>query len=95
MSPVGVPGEWTFVEEFSDEFNTGKVDAGKWNKHLKPWGERAWTPFVTFWQSEFVRMRLQYQDVSRDFASPRGDTSDKRVWWQVTFAAGPHKHASY
>ena len=58
-------------------------------------GERAWTPFVTFWQSEFVRLRLQYQDVSRDFASPRGDTSDRRFWWQVTFAAGPHKHESY
>ena len=58
-------------------------------------GERAWTPFLTFWQSEYVRMRLQYQNVSRDFASPRGDTGDERLWWQVTFAAGPHKHESY
>ena len=58
-------------------------------------GERAISPFITFWQSEYVRMRLQYQNVSRDFAFYRGDTSDERLTWQVTFAAGPHKHESY
>ncbi len=57
--------------------------------------ERALTPFVTFWQSEFVRLRLQYQNVSRDFAFPRGDRRDEKVWLQATFAAGPHKHESY
>lgn len=58
-------------------------------------GERAISPFITFWQSEYVRMRMQYQNVSRDFAFYRGDTSDERLIWQVTFAAGPHKHESY
>ena len=34
--------------------------------------ETGWTPFLTFWQSEFVRLRLQYQCVERDFISSRG-----------------------
>ncbi len=57
--------------------------------------ERAWSPFVTFWQSEFVRLRLQYQHASRDFAWAHGPEDDDRVWLQVTFAAGPHKHEAY
>jgi hypothetical protein len=54
-----------------------------------------WTPFLTYWQSEFVRLRLQYQRVDRDFISFRGPETDNRLWLQVTFAAGPHKHESY
>jgi len=55
-------------------------------------GHHAWgiSPYLTFWQSEFVRLRgqLSYRDdnlhgVDRAFAL------------QVTFAAGPHKHESY
>jgi len=55
----------------------------------------AWSPFLTFWQSEFVRLRAQYQHVSRDFASAHGPDDDDRLWVQVTFAAGPHKHEEY
>jgi len=58
-------------------------------------GETAWTPFITYWQSEFVRLRLQYQNVQRDFVFPGGEESDNRIWFQTTFAAGPHKHESY
>lgn len=58
-------------------------------------GEVAWTPFVTYWQSEFVRLRLQYQNIQRDFVFPGGEESDHRIWFQTTFAAGPHKHESY
>jgi hypothetical protein len=57
--------------------------------------EKAWTPFLTFWQSEFVRLRLQYQHASRDFTWANGPDDDDRVWIQVTFAAGPHKHEFY
>jgi hypothetical protein len=58
-------------------------------------GEVAWTPFITYWQSEFVRLRLQYQNIQRDFVFPGGEKSDNRIWLQTTFAAGPHKHESY
>ncbi len=57
--------------------------------------ERAWSPFLTFWQSEFVRLRLQYQHASRDFDWAHGPDDDDRLWFQVTFAAGPHKHEAY
>jgi hypothetical protein len=57
--------------------------------------ERAWSPFLTFWQSEFVRLRLQYQHASRDFDWAHGPDDDDRLWLQVTFAAGPHKHEAY
>jgi hypothetical protein len=57
--------------------------------------ERAWTPYLTMWQSEFVRLRLQYQHASRDFAWAHGPDDDDRLWLRVTFAAGPHKHESY
>jgi len=57
--------------------------------------EAGWTPFLTYQQSEFVKLRLQYQWVDRDFISSRGPETDNRLWLQVIFAAGPHKHESY
>ncbi len=57
--------------------------------------DTGWTPFLTYWQSEFVRLRLQYQRIDRDFISSRGPKTDNRLWLQVTFAAGPHKHETY
>ena len=65
-----------------EEFRQGLKDTG-------------WTPFLTYWQSEFVRLRLQYQWIDRDFISSRGPKTDNRLWLQVTFAAGPHKHETY
>jgi hypothetical protein len=58
-------------------------------------GERAVSPYLTFWQSEFVRLRLQYQHAWRDFEWEWGPDDDNRLILQVTFAAGPHKHESY
>ena len=57
--------------------------------------EKAWSPYATMWQSEFVRLRLQYQHVTRDFRWAHGPEEDDLVWVQVTFAAGPHKHEAY
>jgi hypothetical protein len=57
--------------------------------------EEAITPYFTFWQSEFVRLRFQYQYAERDFVSALGPEKDNRLWVQVTFAAGPHKHDAY
>ena len=64
--------------------------------------EVAWgvTPYVTFWQSEFVYLRLEYQH-GQDI--PHRDSDDKpwrrrmdnRVLFQIDFAAGPHKHEKY
>jgi hypothetical protein len=61
----------------------------------------AWdvVPYVTFWQSEFVYLRLEYQHGAR-IPHAHGDhemetRTDDRILLQVDFAAGPHKHEKY
>jgi hypothetical protein len=61
----------------------------------------AWdvVPYVTFWQSEFVYLRLEYQHGRRlPFVTPEGGLgrrNDNRLLLQIDFAAGPHKHEKY
>ncbi len=48
-------------------------------------------PYITWWQSDWVRFRGEY-----DYAWGEGMESDEHVlWFQATFAAGPHKHERY
>lgn len=49
--------------------------------------DKAYSAYVTFFQSEFARLRFQYQFV--DLAD--GDR-DNRLFFQGTFAVGVHKH---
>ena len=55
--------------------------------------ETAWlaSPTLTWWQSEFVRLRAEYDLIGRSFESAR----EGRFLLQVTFAMGPHKHETY
>ena len=55
--------------------------------------ESAWllSPTLTWWQSEWVRIRLEYDLVGRSFL----EGSEGRFFLGVTFAMGPHKHATY
>jgi len=48
------------------------------------------SPYVTFWQSEFVRLRGQYSFRDHNYYG-----TDHRFELQFTFAAGPHKHEEY
>jgi len=63
--------------------------------------ELAWdvVPYLTFWQSEFVYLRLEYQHGQKLLYVRPDDTiglrTDNRVMLQVDFAAGPHKHEKY
>jgi hypothetical protein len=54
--------------------------------------ERVWlvAPTLTWWQSEFVRVRAEYDLLGRDVVGSEG-----RFLLQVTFAMGPHKHEFY
>ena len=63
-----------------------------WVEDQRQAGHEFWglSPYLTFWQSEFVRLRGQY--------SYRDDNTygtDQRFELQLTFAAGPHKHETY
>jgi len=60
------------------------------DQHLPDHDTWGLTPYLTFWQSEFVRLRGQ-ATYERD--SWYG--TDRRFQLQITFAAGPHKHESY
>jgi hypothetical protein len=55
-------------------------------------GHEFWglSPYLTFWQSEFVRLRGQYSYRDHNVYG-----TDQRFELQLTFAAGPHKHESY
>ncbi len=48
-------------------------------------------PYITWWQSEYVRLRGEY---GYYVLEPSGE-SDYRFTLQVTWAAGPHKHSTY
>ena len=47
-------------------------------------------PYLTFWQSEFVRLRLEYRHDQGDLA-PKADL----VVLQLDGAVGPHSHDKY
>ena len=49
------------------------------------------SPTLTWWQSEYVRLRLEYDLLDRNFVS----TKEGRLFLQVTLAMGPHKHETY
>jgi len=49
------------------------------------------SPYITWWQSPFVKFRLEY-----DYCDDKGiDNPEHVVWLQAIFAAGPHKHERY
>jgi len=60
---------------------------------LEP-GSSVWgvSPYVDWWQSEWVRIRLQYSYNSRMFEEPE---SENQLFFQVTWLLGPHKHEQY
>jgi hypothetical protein len=77
LSPrVGVGGRFDYVEP---------VDTDP--AELVRDGDTAWSSYVTFYQSEFARWRLQYRHT--EFAAGGEDDS---VFLQGTVAIGVHKH---
>lgn len=47
-------------------------------------------PSLTYWQSEWVRLRLQY-----NLVRPDGGADSHSLLFQVVWALGPHKHEEY
>lgn len=48
------------------------------------------TPYIDFWQSEFVMLRLQFSHTRRNWAD-----HDQSLFLQTVWSMGPHKHESY
>ncbi|MDZ8117817.1 kappa-carrageenase [Pontiella agarivorans] len=51
VDPDPASGVWKLNETFSDEFNARTLDEKKWNRNLRPWGERAWRS-ENVWQTQ-------------------------------------------
>ena len=49
-----------------------------------------WVPYLTWWQSEYVRLRALYRAIEE----PGGERQNE-LTFQITWAAGPHKHEAY
>jgi len=56
-------------------------------------GAERWliAPYVTVWQSPWVKYRLEYNYEFGDYTGP----PESRFMFQCVFAAGPHKHERY
>ena len=63
----------------------------EWVENPEDPTETAWlaSPALTYWQSEFVRLRAEY-----DVLGNPGNTTGQ-LTLRVTFAMGPHKHDTY
>lgn len=72
----GLGTRWDWVQPIASESELVRDD------------EKALAGYITYYQSEFARWRLQYQH-----ARLIDDSDDDRVYLQATFAIGTHKHA--
>ncbi len=83
-------GIWSLVEvRLSRQWIAGgRYD---WVENPDDPTETAWltSPSLTYWQSEFVRLRVEY-----DVLHNPGKTTGQFTF-RVTFAMGPHKHENY
>ena len=52
---------------------------------------RGFVPYLSWWQSEFVRLRAEYGYLEDELSGE----SESRFALQLTWAAGPHKHETY
>ncbi len=52
---------WVLDEQFSDEFNAQAVDQEKWDKTLRPWGERAWSSDNVFLREGKLIIQARYE----------------------------------
>ena len=71
-------------------FVGARFDVGQnFDLHSNSWFWQA-SPYMTFWQSEFVFLRLQY-NATRESAGELAHA----VFLQADWSAGPHKHDKY
>ncbi len=85
-------GGFTYLEGLLSRNLWAGVRLDRAGQPLQPdlyrWGV---LPYLTWWQSEYVRLRGEYGYLVNE---PTGE-SENRFTLQLTWAAGPHKHAIY
>ncbi len=88
--PESALGVWSLAEvKLSQQWIAG--GRYEWVENPEDPTESAWlvSPALTYWQSEFVRLRAEY-----DILGNPGKTT-RQLTLRITFAMGPHKHETY
>jgi len=83
-------GAWSLVEvKLSRQWIAG--GRYEWVENPRDPTESAWlaSPALTYWQSEYVRLRAEY-DILRNPGNTTGQFT-----FRITFAMGPHRHETY
>jgi hypothetical protein len=90
LKPESAWGVWSLAEvKLSQQWVAGgRYD---WVENPENPAESAWlaSPTLTYWQSEYVRLRAEY-----DILGNPGNTTGQFTL-RITFAMGPHKHETY
>ena len=90
VGPQPALGIWTLAEfKFARQWiGSGRYD---WVENPMNPDETAWiaSPALTYWQSEYVRVRAEY-----DILGNPGKTTGQFTL-RITFAMGPHRHETY
>ena len=90
VGPQSALGIWTLAEfKFARQWiASGRYD---WVENPMNPDETAWiaSPALTYWQSEYVRLRAEY-----DILGNPGTTTGQFTL-RITFAMGPHRHETY
>ena len=88
--PEAALGVWTLAEV---KLSRQWIASGRyeWVENPEDPTESAWlaSPALTYWQSEYVRLRAEY-----DVLGNPGNTTGQFTL-RITFAMGPHKHETY
>ncbi len=88
--PEAVLGVWSLAEvKLSQQWIAG--GRYEWVENPQDPTESAWlvSPALTYWQSEYVRLRAEY-----DVLGNPGNTTGQFTL-RITFAMGPHRHETY
>ncbi|MDH3270967.1 MAG: hypothetical protein OEN56_06520 [Gemmatimonadota bacterium] len=81
MAELRLSNNWLVGARFDRVESPIEPDVSQW----------LFSPTITWWQSEFVRLRAEYDVLSAFEAEP----STGMFVLQATFAMGPHRHATY
>ena len=88
--PDAALGVWSLAEvKLSRQWIVG--GRYEWVENPEDPTESAWlaSPALTYWQSEYVRLRAEY-----DVLGNPGNTTGQFTL-RITFAMGPHRHEAY
>ena len=94
-TPVGDLNRFSFYSYLSNKMGARYWAGVRFNYAELPQSvdkEYEWdvSPYLDFWQSEFVMVRLQYSYTERNFGE-----NDHSFFLQSVWSMGPHKHEAY